>query len=82
MSRNKNYQGCPKPLLIFCICLVLVSAIAVAALWLLPHEKAPLPSSQPTLHNPTEPNETDPLPTETEPVPTEPPALNAVDTAA
>ena len=81
MSRNKNYQGCPKPLLIFCICLVLVSAIAVAALWLLPHEKAPLPSSQPTMQDPTEPNETDPLPTETEPVPTQPPVVHVVNTA-
>ncbi len=81
MSRkySSNYdRRCPTGVLVTCIALVLVAAIAVAALWLMPRKPhtppvlqdpdwgASLPSQD---SQPTKPTETDPPPTETKPEP-------------
>ncbi len=81
MSRkySRNYEkSCPPGLLVACIAMVLVSAIAVSCLWLIPRD----PQQNPTVQNPigsqprpddeskpSDPTETDPPPTETKPEP-------------
>ncbi len=90
MSRNdfnNRDRSCPTSVLVTCIALVLVSAIAVACLWLIPGKPQqttpqPLPSDSGVQMN-SEPSE-DPIPsTETDPPTTEtkPEPVHVVSTA-
>ena len=76
-------RGCHPAVLAVCILLVLVSALAVAWLWLKP-DTAPVPGhTEPSAQLSTQPTGTEPLPseTETQPTETEPEPVHVIATA-
>jgi poly-gamma-glutamate synthesis protein (capsule biosynthesis protein) len=81
---SREYErGCHPALLVFCIALVLISALAVGWLWLRPDAAPEAGSDRPDTQLSTQPSETEPMTTETEPTvtETEPEPVHVISTA-